>query len=245
MSDRYPCPNCHAPNSNPWSPCPTCAQSDEAGPEAFVPATSPRGWLGGQGSGGGFVLAGYVSFVLIPILLTIGFFYWYFHRPALVEAEKNAPPSTQTPVPGQKPKTKPPPNSTPRPGPVEPPSVPQPPPPDGPVDADLRPPTNDPKPTSEFEIAPQPRAIKVYGTLRLTTKIAVKDGVQAWVEIDGKKEKDWGFGKTQVKMKLEAGSHAVRVISVYKGTRTVYFEGEIEVPDNKLKEASVDPAKQS
>jgi hypothetical protein len=94
-----------------------------------------------------------------------------------------------------------------------------------------------------LEVAPAPRIKLVYGTLRLVTSVAVKDGVEAWVEIDGKKEKTWKVGSFQVELKLATGVYMVKVIALFKGVRRTVYEGEVEITVNKLKEVSVEPGK--
>jgi len=49
-----------------------------------------------------------------------------------------------------------------------------------------------------------------------------------------------GLRQNQAEMMLEAGSHAVRVVRVYKGIRRVDFESEIEVPANRVKVVPVE-----
>jgi hypothetical protein len=190
---------------------------------------------------------GYVAFVGVPILLLFVIYYLVNSndKPARTRGENVSVPPDQTapnqkPLAGQEPKRKP--NFSPQ----------------LPTQNDLSstpPITTEPQGTkpdtplahktevSADSIAPPPRELKEFGTLRLTTLARVKDGVQAWVEIDGERKANFQVGSTQVELRLVEGRYGVKVVSIYQSKRLTIYEGEVEITANRVKEVPVEKGK--
>jgi hypothetical protein len=73
--------------------------------------------------------------------------------------------------------------------------------------------------------APQVR----NGILLLKAHGAVKAGVQAWVEVDGKRVADWPVGTIEQRLTLAAGQYRVAVYSIYEKVRRTIYEGLVTV----------------
>lgn len=241
------CPRCH----HPVSELAMLSVNSPSFGNRPARARKSNGWL---------IPLGYAAFVIIPGVIATYFLMSYLNKPEEVQVEKAALPSTagqssqapkpnaellpkktQTPTPAEKPakvptsanatvaiSDKPKQNST----------APQ-------SKPDINSESKDDvlTQTATFEVAPPPREMKVFGTLRLVTSVAVKDGVKAWVEIDGKEEAKWRPGKFQVELKLAPGQYSVQVIAIYKDKRRTIYEGEVEITANKFKEVSFEPGK--
>jgi hypothetical protein len=266
----YQCPYCLASlvgvaPVNGTTICPTCQQPSSeletfsvASPRLNTRPTKPKS------TNKLLIPLGYAAFVIVPGLIAIALLIYYTSKPAEVEADKGTPApeqpiqvaktnaepvpkKTQTPSSNEKPqkntsatnlsapdssKQKPDSSSNSK---------------DSSISSKINPPMDSKEDVSSsiitLEVAPPPRAKLVFGTLRLVTSVAVKEGVEAWVEIEGKKEKVWKPGTFQVELKLIPGEYKVKVIAIYKGVRRIIYESDAEITANKVKEVSVDPAK--
>ncbi len=174
---------------------------------------------------------GYVAFVGVPILLLITIYYFVSgNKPAQVQAEKSAPNSDQS-APnqnaqsGSEAKRRPfPPHDSQRNDPSSPNTATT-----DPRDSKLETPETvlDPE-----KVAPPPREIAdlEFGTLRLTTMAPVRADVQAWVEINGKKEVDFKTRSTQVELRLHEGRYAVKVVAVYQDMKRTVLKVMSRLP---------------
>jgi hypothetical protein len=59
----------------------------------------------------------------------------------------------------------------------------------------------------------------VTSTLILKSKVPVREGVNAWVEVDGKRAAEWKVSTRELKLSLPAGKHRVTVNSTFRGNR--------------------------
>jgi hypothetical protein len=94
-------------------------------------------------------------------------------------------------------------------------------------------------------LAPPPRIIetKECGSLRITMANAVKTGVEAWVEIDGKRKAVWKANKTQVELNLPEGRYTVKIVWMIQRVRQTLYEDEIEILPDRVKEVRLNPGK--
>ncbi len=67
------------------------------------------------------------------------------------------------------------------------------------------------------------------GILLLKARDPVKPGVQAWVEIDGKRVATWPVGTTELRLPLAAAQYRVAVYSIYENVRRTIYEGLVTV----------------
>lgn len=73
------------------------------------------------------------------------------------------------------------------------------------------------------------------GILVLKTKVAILKGVDAWVEVDGKRVADWNVGTREVQVTIPAGNHRVAVYSIYRKVRRIIFVRDMVVaPDTTV-----------
>ncbi|HYH66974.1 MAG TPA: hypothetical protein VD866_19925 [Urbifossiella sp.] len=84
-----------------------------------------------------------------------------------------------------------------------------------------------------------PPAKEEFGQITLTSAKAILKGVEAWVEVDGKRVADWKVGTTQVTVRVTAGTHAVRVLSVYQKTQQVIFDQQVVITADERKTLTV------
>lgn len=68
------------------------------------------------------------------------------------------------------------------------------------------------------------------GTLILRTKAPVAAGVEAWVEIEGKRKADWKAGTKEVSLALAAGDYRIAVYSVANKVKRIVFDETVAVP---------------
>ena len=90
-------------------------------------------------------------------------------------------------------------------------------------------------PTPATKKSVTPPAKEEYGQLTLTSARAILRGVEAWVEVDGKRAADWKVGTTQVTVRVTAGTHTIRVLSLYQKTQLVIFDQQVEIMADERK----------
>lgn len=79
------------------------------------------------------------------------------------------------------------------------------------------------------------------GTLILRSGTKIRDGVDAWVEIDGKRVTGWAVGTSEVEIPVPAGNHRVSVLSVYQKKRSVVFDQMCTIPPSERTTIQVAP----
>ena len=79
------------------------------------------------------------------------------------------------------------------------------------------------------------------GILALSTKTPVMKGVDAWVEIDGKRSAEWKVGTDRLELELAPGTYRVSVHSNYRGMHRRIFDKSIEVARDRTKTVNVGP----
>jgi hypothetical protein len=67
------------------------------------------------------------------------------------------------------------------------------------------------------------------GTLVLKSRAKIISGVEAWVEIDGKRRIEWKVGTDEVQINLPPGRYAVEVNSIYEKVRRNFFSGKVGI----------------
>ncbi len=67
-------------------------------------------------------------------------------------------------------------------------------------------------------------AVAGTGTLILRTSKKIRDDVEAWVEIDGKRVATWPVGTTEVLIVVQAGQHRVAVYSVFQKQKSTVYD---------------------
>jgi hypothetical protein len=67
------------------------------------------------------------------------------------------------------------------------------------------------------------------GVLVLTTGTPVASGVDAWVEIEGRRTVQWRVGSKEVRLTLAAGTYRVAVHSTFQGVRRTIIDKQVKV----------------
>ena len=91
--------------------------------------------------------------------------------------------------------------------------------------------------TTRAPLQAAPESKPVSGKIVLSSRGGpVIAGVRAWVEMDGKKIRDWSVGTDKVTLdNLPEGEYRVVVISVYEGRRSTIFNQRIRVENGASK----------
>ena len=91
------------------------------------------------------------------------------------------------------------------------------------------------------EVAPPARAPEQkvveqagrVGKIILTHRVAILNGVQAWVELDDRKIADWPAGRKEIEFEAPAGNYRMAVYSTYRGKTRSMCNEEIVVRPNE------------
>jgi hypothetical protein len=74
------------------------------------------------------------------------------------------------------------------------------------------------------------------GVLLLRIGTPLLDGVDAWVEIDGKRAANWKVKTTELKLPLPAGTYQVAVRSIYEGVKRTFFDSKVTIAARETKD---------